>query len=134
MTWLVSWIRLFSTVRLHQHFKYAWLTPLQTEILKPSQFRHLMEAAREYDGGSMLAYFAVCIFAGVRPAEARRLTWDDIDSEKGHIYVSPVNSKTRADRYVDMGEVESGRFTAHPARATADHTAHELQFTLARGL
>ena len=73
-----------------------------TEILTPDQAAKLMAAAHGYDGRSMLAYFAIGLFAGVRPAELRRLTWADVDLEKGHIYVSAGTAKTRTDRYVDI--------------------------------
>ena len=74
----------------------------ETKILEPGQAAKLMVAAQAYEGGSMLAYFALCTFAGLRPTEAQRLTWDNIDFEKGHIYVPSGKAKTRVDRYVDI--------------------------------
>ena len=73
-----------------------------TQILEPGQFAKLMAAAKDYEGGAMLAYFAICTFAGIRPAEVRRLNWADVDLVKGHIYVSAGNAKTSVDRYVDI--------------------------------
>ena len=73
-----------------------------TEILTPDQVAKLMVAAQAYEGGSLLAYIAICTFAGIRPAEARRLTWENVNLERGHIYVPPGKAKTRVDRYVDI--------------------------------
>ena len=75
--------------------KVEKLEKAETKILEPGQVAKLMVAAQGYEGGSMLAYFALCTFAGLRPTEAQRLTYDNINFEKEHIYVPSGKAKTR---------------------------------------
>lgn len=51
---------------------------------------------------SMVPYFAIGIFAGVRPAEIQGLDWRDINLDKQRIAVRPEVAKKRRQRYVDI--------------------------------
>lgn len=64
-------------------------------ILNHRQVRDLLNHA-----GSMLPYFAITLFSGVRPHEARRLTWEELDlfSEHPCIWVMHGRTKTRRGR------------------------------------
>ena len=71
-------------------------------ILSVEQAHHLIQVAAEKWDGQMLPYFAVCLFSGIRPDEAKRLdSWDLFDFEHGHIQVSEQVSKVNA-RFTDI--------------------------------
>ncbi len=68
-------------------------------ILTPAETKRLMEAARAADPG-LVPYFALCLFAGLRPSEARRITPDEI--KEGYVEVKAAKSKTRRRRLVTI--------------------------------
>lgn len=47
-------------------------------------------------------YIALCAFAGIRPTECARLTWQDVDMEDGVISVRHASSKTGGQRHIQM--------------------------------
>ena len=96
--------------RLHSFFDWAfkenyyptnpiknWERPKvkKTEviILNHKQVQKLLDNA-----GDMLGYFALCLFSGVRPDEAKRLEWDDVDLANYCVWVKWGRAKTRAGR------------------------------------
>lgn len=56
------------------------------------------------DHPSMIPYMAICFFAGIRPMECERLTWDKINFDTKRIQIDAAVSKTKAERYVDMSD------------------------------
>ncbi len=62
----------------------------------------LLNAVRDELGGKYLPYYIISIFAGLRRSEVSRITWDDIDLKRKHIYISEKVSKTNASRYVEL--------------------------------
>jgi len=50
----------------------------------------------------MIPYFVLCMFAGIRPFETKRLDWSDISLTRQYIYIRKKTSKTRAERYVTI--------------------------------
>jgi integrase len=71
-------------------------------VLTASELKKLLDAARAHKEGSMLPYFAIGCFCGLRPYELRRTQWEDIDFKSKEIYVSVSASKTNEDRFVEM--------------------------------
>jgi integrase len=53
---------------------------------------------------SLLPYFALCLFAGIRPYECERLTWKNINMESGEIIIPHTISKTKHDRLQEISE------------------------------
>ncbi len=49
-----------------------------------------------------LAALALMLYAGVRPEEMRRLSWQDIDWEEGELYMAPRHTKTGGGRHVPL--------------------------------
>jgi len=72
------------------------------EILTAQDVRALLCAARDYNMGHMLPYFAIGCFCGLRPWELRRTSWADINLTTKQIYVTPEAAKTGQDRFVAM--------------------------------
>lgn len=70
-------------------------------IVTPGEARRIMEAAREIEPG-LVPYFALCLFAGLRPSEARRITPEEI--REGYVEVKAAKSKTRRRRLVTIND------------------------------
>ncbi len=49
-----------------------------------------------------LAPVALMLFAGVRPNEVARLTWENVDLSEGTVFISNVKAKTDRSRYFEM--------------------------------
>lgn len=63
--------------------------------------RRLLRSASKVWGGKMLAYFAIGMFAGLRPErELAGTRWENIDLEDGTIRVMPDIAKRRRMRFV----------------------------------
>ena len=60
-----------------------------------------MAAATSRDPG-MIPYLALGLFAGVRPLEIERLTWDDVLDE--YIEITAAKAKTRQRRLVSLSD------------------------------
>lgn len=70
-------------------------------ILTVPQCRALLDVARANDA-RFIPYLALCLFAGVRPAEAQRLAWSDVDLKSGLLTIDAEDSKTRQRRVVEL--------------------------------
>lgn len=69
-------------------------------VLSVAEAEHLLNVAADWEGGCCLAYVAVCLFAGLRPTEARRLRVSDIRRE--FIVLSETQTKTGTARTVSI--------------------------------
>ena len=69
--------------------------------LTVAQCRTLLETCLE-GWPELVGYVTLGLFAGIRPEELARLTWDSVDSEAGTVVVSGARSKTRRRRVVDL--------------------------------
>ena len=67
-------------------------------ILSPDQLKGLLEVSEK----DVRATVAIGAFAGIRPEEIARLTWDEISLERGIITVAGAKSKTAQHRYVKI--------------------------------
>jgi integrase len=72
--------------------------------LSAAQTRELMEHMEGYEGGRWVPYFALCLFAGIRPSvphgEITKLKPEAIDLDAGVISISAEVSKVREPRKV----------------------------------
>lgn len=74
----------------------------EPETLTVAQARKLVEAASAHKDGVMLPYVALGLFAGIRPTELARITWDNVDLEAGTITIGARIAKMRQRRIVNM--------------------------------
>lgn len=64
-------------------------------------------------------YLAICAFAGVRPAEASRILWQDIDMEDGILSVRARHAKTGGTRHIPLHPtLRQWLIACRPAAAT----------------
>jgi len=73
-------------------------------ILTPDEIRRLMVTARDH-APELIPYLAIAVFAGVRPTELQRLTWESVNFDLRYIHIAGGISKVRNERYVDMEDV-----------------------------
>ena len=81
-----------------ERVQHEYRTP---EILTVQQCHALLEATREHDP-RFLPHIVLCLFAGVRPGEAARIKWADVDLTTGLLTVDAEDSKTRSRRIVEL--------------------------------
>ena len=67
-------------------------------ILTSAQLWNLLEISRD----DVRATIALGAFAGIRPEEIARLTWEEVSLEKGHVTITAAKSKTAQHRYVKI--------------------------------
>lgn len=73
-------------------------------ILMPEEAGRLIEAARQHKRGLLVPYVALGLFAGLRPTELARLTWEDIDLADNTITIGAQIAKMRARRIVEVSK------------------------------
>ena len=78
------------------------LTERKITILSRDEIDALLAAAESYEGGICLAPVGIMLYAGVRPHEVARLTWEQINTEEGCIYIYPQHSNTGGARQVTI--------------------------------
>ena len=71
------------------------------EFFTVEQCKTIMEVA---EAGEMSAYFALGLFAGVRPKEIERMTWKDVNLDTQEIHLSSEMTKTKKARLFKMSE------------------------------
>jgi len=74
----------------------------EPSVLAVGDCRKLLAAARDYKDGLLLPYVAVSLFAGLRPTELSRLTWDRVDLTEKTITLDGSMAKTRQRRIVKL--------------------------------
>ncbi len=73
-------------------------------ILTPEQTAKLLADASAHKDGLLVPYVALAVFAGLRPRELARITWDRIDLPQRTITLDASLAKMRARRLVAISE------------------------------
>ena len=84
----------------------------EIQPLKLSETKRLIKTAQRESPNCAIAA-ALLIYAGIRPREVRRLTWQDIDTEENTITVRPNCSKTGGTRQVEIPPVLNRLLITH---------------------
>lgn len=86
--------------------------------LTVTQARELMEHFETFEGGRWVPYFALCLFAGIRPSvphgEITRLKPTDVNLETGMISISAHVSKVREPRRITIPPNLAAWLRAYP--------------------
>lgn len=72
------------------------------QILTIEQCEALLRAAMKHKDGLLAPYFALALFAGIRPEELKRLTWPQINLTDKQITLTSEQSKTKRNRVVNI--------------------------------
>jgi len=118
-------------------FKFAlqkdWITANAVEKIPHHRINHrrgsavtitaeqagkLMAYLETYKGGVLVPYFALCLFAGIRPnvlyGEIKKLRPEDIHLDTGVIHIEPEVSKVRMKRHVTIQPNLASWLRAYP--------------------
>lgn len=106
----LSMSAVFSTAIAHEWCEHNPIAKVPKEklherrisVLTSEEIHSLLSAAEQYKGGICLAAVGIMLYAGVRPHEVERMTWDQIHPETGVIYILPQHSKTGGARQVTI--------------------------------
>ena len=72
------------------------------DVLASREIENLLDAARRYRGGCCLAAVSMMLYAGIRPHEVARLSWEQVDIGGRTISILPQHSKTGGARLVSI--------------------------------
>lgn len=88
------------------------------QTFSAAQTRELMEYFETFEGGRWVPYFALCLFAGIRPGvpdgEIHKLTPDAVDLDAGVITITADVSKVREPRKVTIQPNLAAWLRAYP--------------------
>ena len=74
----------------------------QVPILTPQEIKDLRQTAEVYRNGSCAVAVGMMLYAGIRPHEVARLSWEQVDLRERAIYILPQHSKTGGARRVTI--------------------------------
>ena len=72
------------------------------DILTRDQIERLLHTAATHRSGACLPAVSLMLYAGVRPNEVERLTWSQIQLDRGIIRILPQHSKTGGARHITI--------------------------------
>lgn len=71
-------------------------------ILSLAECKAILSAAEAHKGGMLAPYAAVCLFGGMRPTEAARLDWQQVNLNDREILLGQHQTKTKKSRVVKI--------------------------------
>lgn len=71
-------------------------------VLTPQEIEQITDTSENYRGGSCAAAVGLMLYAGIRPHEVERLTWEQVDLRNRAIYIHPRHSKTGGARRITI--------------------------------
>lgn len=76
------------------------------QFFKVEQCAAILKQVLKEENSSIMAYFALCLFGGIRPEEAQRMAWNaNVKMDTKEIYIPAAISKTKKDRIFAMPEL-----------------------------
>jgi integrase len=69
-------------------------------VLTVDEAKALLRAAENLKDGQLVPYVAVCLFGGLRPFEAQRLTWQQVNLKDGELRLEANQTKTGMPRVI----------------------------------
>ena len=71
-------------------------------ILSVGEIAKLLSTAQQHHNGQCAAAVGLMLYAGIRPHEVSRLTWNEVDLQERAIYILPRHSKTGGARRITI--------------------------------
>jgi integrase len=82
-------------------------------VLSIEDCKNLLRVAEAHKEGLLAPYTAVCVFAGIRPDEAKRLTWQQVNLTDKEIRLEANQTKTKTPRVVKIQPTLAKWLTAY---------------------
>jgi integrase len=101
-TWCIERPRRWATANPRREIRLAKGDDQPPAILTLKQCGDLLRFVERFEGGKLAPYTAVCLFGGLRPFEAQRLTWDAVNLGDGEIRLEGNQTKTNRPRAVSV--------------------------------
>ena len=73
-------------------------------VMPVSECEALLRAAEQFEHGHLVPYVSLCLFGGLRPFEAARLSWEQVNLTDGEIRLKGTQTKTGKGRIVVIDE------------------------------
>ena len=86
-------------------------------VLSIEDCRQLLRAAETHKDGLLAPYTAVCLFAGLRPDEAKRLTWEQVNFADKEIRLESTQTKTKTARVMTIQPTLMKWLTTHKGKS-----------------
>jgi integrase len=116
-SWCIERPRRWARFNPVREIKIKATRPGLPDVLSVSQCEAVLRAAETHKKGLLVPYLAVCLFAGLRPFEAARLTWEQVNLEDGEILIEPEMTKTKRARVVKICATLAAWLRAHKGEA-----------------
>jgi len=97
---------------------FAEIKRTEIDVLPVGKIRRLLEAALEHDP-ALLPLLLVETFCGIRPAEAARIQWTDLDLLYKRVTIRAMVSKTGTARSIELAPCALAWFQAYAAAKDA---------------
>ncbi len=94
-------------------------------VLPVDECRALLQAAEKIQKGRSVPYVALCLFGGLRPTEAARLTWDQVNLKDGEIRLKGAQTKTGKGRIVVIDKTLKAWLSQYRKRGEIYRSAYE---------
>lgn len=78
------------------------VTEQEVPVLSSAEIEHLLQKTAAYEGGICLPAVGLMLYAGVRPHEVARLSWQEVDWQHRSICIHPRHSKTGGARRIGI--------------------------------
>jgi integrase len=101
-SWCIQRPRRWCAVNPCRELQLAKSDKTPPAILTVEQCQKLLTAAEDYRGGIMLPYTVACLFGGLRPYEAQRLHWEQVNLSDLEIRIEAHQSKVKRPRVVSI--------------------------------
>jgi integrase len=85
-------------------------------VLSIDDCRQLLRATETHKDGLLAPYTAVCLFAGLRPDEAKRLTWEQVNFADKEIRLESIQTKTKTARVITIQPTLMKWLAAHKGK------------------
>jgi integrase len=85
-------------------------------VLTVSECKKLLRAAEHHRKGRLAPYVALCLFGGLRPFEASRLAWEQVNLKDREIRLEANQTKTKRGRVLTIDNTLAAWLEAHKGK------------------
>ena len=112
-SWCIDRPRRWATSNPCREVKVDLGEKAAPDILSLKECEAILRQAETYKGGLLAPFTAVSLFGGLRPFEAARLTWQQVNLKDGEIRLDSTQTKTKKGRTVKICPTLKAWLKAH---------------------